>query len=370
MNKRDLWFVMQELQIGGKTIVEQVQAKIPHLRDVESLHVDDFTRMQFPVEKARKVKQHLNEGFIAQRYELYDKQGIEIITLSDPHYPKQLMQIPDPPCALYVKGDSRLLHHPSIAVVGARRATMYGIRATRHLVAQLCAYGFGIVSGLARGIDTEAHESSLAFGAPSMAVLGTGWDVIYPKENRGLLERMIEQGVVVSETPYGSQVKKWMFAKRNRIISGLSLGTLVTEADENSGALQTAKTACDQNREVFMVPGSIFSPQSRGTIKWLKESSALPVTCGADIALQFQNRFPIFDHTNKKERSNREHSMDGDLSPDEREVLQHMTRKGVTIDELLAKTKFPFGHLHTVLLSLEIKKKILKQSGSIYSKLR
>lgn len=187
-----------------------------------------------------------------------------VITLADDDYPPRLREIADPPLVLHFRGDSRLLASPSLAVVGSRRASPYALNAAAHLVRQLAPAGLTIVSGLARGVDAAAHEAALEAGAPTIGVLGTGIDLTYPRCNTRLFRRMEREGLLVTEFAPGTPPLREHFPVRNRVISGLTLGTMIVEASSRSGSLITARLAAEQGREVFAVPGSIFSSASEG----------------------------------------------------------------------------------------------------------
>lgn len=188
----------------------------------------------------------------------------QVITLIDDDYPPLLKEIPDPPLALHFRGDRTLLARTAIAMVGSRRASPYGVNVATHLARQLVSAGVVIVSGLARGIDAAAHCAALDGGGTTIAVLGTGIDVIYPRSNHRLFRRIAGHGLILSEFPPGAPPKPEHFPIRNRLISGLSKGTVIVEATRRSGSLITARMAAEQNRDVFAVPGSIFSPGSEG----------------------------------------------------------------------------------------------------------
>ena len=204
------------------------------------------------------------------------KKGIRLLTLSDPGYPAMLREIYDPPLLLYMKGAWLSADDAALAVIGSRHPTTYGLLQARRFAAELSAAGWTIVSGLARGIDQSAHEGALEIShGRTAAVLGSGLDVMYPRENQRLFERIQERGAVFSELPLGSQPLAHHFPRRNRIISGLSLGVLVVEAHLKSGSLITAKEALDQGREVFAMPGRIDQITSFGTHQLLKDGACL-----------------------------------------------------------------------------------------------
>lgn len=197
------------------------------------------------------------------------------ITLADDEYPALLREIIDPPLALYCRGDRQLLRKPAIAVVGSRRASPYAINAAQHLARHLTQAGLVVVSGLAEGVDSAAHQSALAAEGSTIAVLGTGVDVIYPRSNTRLFRSIESRGLIVTEFAPGTPPLACNFPIRNRVISGLCLGTIIVEATSRSGSLITARLAAEQGREVFAVPGSIFSPGSEGTHRLIQYGAKL-----------------------------------------------------------------------------------------------
>ena len=201
--------------------------------------------------------------------------GPATVALVDPEYPAMLKEIIDPPLALFYRGNLDLLRQPLVAVVGSRRASPYGINAAREISRQLAAAGVTVVSGLARGVDAAAHESALAAASSTIAVLGTGIDVIYPRSHRKLTDSIAAHGLLFSEFPPGTPPMAQNFPIRNRIISGLSLGVVIVEATSRSGSLITARMAAEQGREVFAVPGSIFSRGTEGTHRLIQYGAKL-----------------------------------------------------------------------------------------------
>lgn len=220
--------------------------------------------------------------------------GNTIITLADEHYPQLLLQADAPPPLLYAKGSLWLLNQPSIAIVGSRNATAQGMETARQFASHLSQAGLTVVSGMAAGIDRAAHEGGLAGAGSSIAVIGTGLDRVYPARNRDLAHQLAESGLIVSEFPLGTQPLATNFPRRNRIISGLSLGCLVVESTMNSGSLVTARLATEQGREVMAIPGSIHSPQSRGCHHLIKQGAKL-VETAQDVLeeLRWQTRAAV-----------------------------------------------------------------------------
>ncbi|MDD5116795.1 MAG: DNA-processing protein DprA [Candidatus Omnitrophica bacterium] len=213
---------------------------------------------------------------------LAKKAGIRIVTLFDRDYPRLLKEIPGAPIVLYVSGDIGAADNPSIGIVGSRRASFYGLNNAERFAAELSARGITVVSGMARGVDTYAHRGALKAKGRTVAVMGSGFSHIYPPENAGLAKRISENGAVISEFPMKTKPLAQNFPRRNRLISGLSLGVLVAEAARNSGALITADFALEQGREVFALPGRIDSNGSTGPNSLLKQGAKL-VTCCEDI---------------------------------------------------------------------------------------
>lgn len=211
-----------------------------------------------------------------------ERQSTHILTRYDPHYPYLLSQTYDPPWVLYVKGSVDVLYRPSVAVVGSRRCSVYGREITRRLCHELATLGLNIVSGMARGIDSAAHRGALEKNGGTVAVLGNGVDVVYPRENRKLYRQIQERGCVISEFPLGSFPAPQNFPIRNRIISGLCYGTLLTEAAEFSGSLITARLTLEQNRELWAVPGNITSSKSYGP-NYLIKQGAKPILGVQDV---------------------------------------------------------------------------------------
>ncbi|OGO00523.1 MAG: DNA protecting protein DprA [Chloroflexi bacterium RBG_13_52_12] len=215
--------------------------------------------------------------------EKLERYRVKVLTSNDAEYPRRLKEIYDYPPVLYVKGNLLPEDEWCLAVVGTRRATVYGKQVTEEMVADLARSKITIVSGLAKGIDTVAHRSALEAGGRTLAVFASGLDIVYPAENERLARDIMEHGALLSEYPLGAKPRAENFPRRNRILSGLSMGVLVTEADENSGAMITARDALEQNREVFAIPGSILSPASRGTNRIIQAGEAKLVNRYTDI---------------------------------------------------------------------------------------
>ena len=298
----------------------------------------------------------------AHEAELLERQGVRALTLDDPDYPARLRQIYAPPAVLYVKGTITLADDLAVAVVGTRRATMYGREAAETLVAGLVAGCVTIVSGLARGVDTVAHRAALTAGGRTIAVLGSGVDVIYPAENKRLAEAICEHGAVVSEYPLGTKPDAANFPPRNRIISGLSLGTLVVEASEDSGALITADFALEQGREVMAVPGPIFARSSQGTNKLIQQ--------GAKLVLNAQDILEELNLTSAPQQLEMRELLAGGDNAAEAAVLGVLSHEPLHIDEVCRRAAIPVAEVSSTLAMLELKGMVRQLGGMHYVRAR
>jgi DNA processing protein len=282
--------------------------------------------------------------------------GAHILTWEDEGYPKLLAEIPDPPPVLYVRGELKPEDAWAVAVVGTRRASTYGREVTRRLVSVLAQSGVTIVSGLARGIDAVAHQTALEAGGRTIAVLGCGIDLVYPPEHRELARRIAAQGALVSEYPLGTQPEPGNFPPRNRIISGLSLGVVITEAGRDSGALITADYAAEQGRDVFAVPGSILSAGCAGTNRLIQDG-AKPVLDAADI-LQELNLTMVAEQKEARQA----------LPTTETEalILAHLSAEPVHVDDLTRAVGLPVAQVTSTLALMELKGMVRQVGGMKY----
>jgi DNA processing protein len=287
--------------------------------------------------------------------------GRYILTLADPDYPPALLETPDPPTLLYVRGRREALTRPALAIVGSRNATPQGEGNARAFAATLAGEGFAIVSGLALGIDAAAHSGTLAAGGITIAVVGTGADRLYPARNRELAERIADDGAIVSEFPLGTPATAANFPRRNRIISGLARGVLVVEAAVESGSLITARLAGEQGREVFAIPGSIHSPQSRGCHRLIRQGAKLVETAD-DILEEFRAGLPAGAHPGE-----------GTATPttddDTAGVLAQAGFDPVGFDELAVRTGLTADALSVILLRLELDGRVASLPGGRYQRL-
>ena len=297
-----------------------------------------------------------------------DKQGISVLTILDPFYPQKLSRIPDPPPLLYLSGALVPSDDRAIAIVGARKATPTGLAFTEALCQTLATLGFTIVSGMARGIDAAAHRGALKAQGRTMAVLGCGIDNTYPPEHRKLREAIETQGAVVSEFPLGTQPRPFHFPRRNRIISGLSYGVVVTQASRNSGSLITARCALEHNREVFAVPGSVKEGKHEGPHGLIKQGAKLVENAGDIIEELFPQLDESFQDHVKNAAFDRGHAPP-DISTHEKEVLDLITEDPISVDEVLAQARLLPAEVMGLLLALELNGMVKQVPGSCYIRL-
>ncbi len=287
---------------------------------------------------------------------LIEKAGARVVAFTDPEYPRLLREINDPPVLLYAKGALTDFERPSVAVVGTRHPSHYGLKMSEVVARDLAYSGVTVVSGMARGCDSAAHKGALSANGFTVVVLGTGVDVPYPVENVKLYGRILEAGAIVSELPMATPPAPYNFPKRNRIISGFSMGVIVVEAPLRSGALQTARLALDYNRDVFAVPGAVTSPKSMGTNRLIKEGAmllesaadalgALNITAETRAALGAEP--PV-------------------LSSDERVVWDSLNDAPVHIDAVIAATGLPAHAASAVLLDMELRGLVVQTPGMCF----
>ncbi len=288
--------------------------------------------------------------------EKLDRLGVHAYTWNDPQYPQLLREIDDAPAVLFVRGDLVPDDRTAVAVVGTRKASIYGREATTRLVGDLARSGVTVVSGLARGIDTAAHRSALEAGGRTIGVMACGLDMVYPAENAGLAREIVRHGALISEHPLGVRPESSHFPRRNRIMSGVSLGVLVVEAALDSGSHITVRYALDQNREVFAVPGSIFAPGSQGTHRWIREGAKL-VTRAEDILeelnvaamgqqLALQDALPV--------------------TAAEAAILRHLSPEPTHVDAVGRRSGVPIADVCSALTMMELKGLVRHVGGMNY----
>ncbi|MBT3359281.1 MAG: DNA-protecting protein DprA [Rhodospirillales bacterium] len=289
--------------------------------------------------------------------------GVHVVARGEPEYPPLLSHIEDAPPLIFALGHMHLLAKAAVAVIGARNSSVVGRRFAHDLAADLGAGGLLVVSGMARGIDAAAHDGALASG--TAAVLGGGVDVVYPRENEALYESIIERGVLVSEVSCGTKPQARHFPRRNRIISGISRGVVVVEANPRSGSLITARLALEQGREVFAVPGSPLDPRAKGANKLIRD--------GATMAESAEDVLRVLNEQNRplKERRTAEFSgvprprpNESELNSARREIIESLGPVPVTVDELLRSCQFSPAVASVILLELELAGRLERHPGN------
>jgi len=292
---------------------------------------------------------------------LMEELGVAVLPFTSPGYPQSIKEIFDPPIVLYVKGELRESDKLSIAIVGSRRATVYGLSIAERISRDLANRGLTVVSGGARGIDTAAHKGALTAGGRTISFLGCGVDVSYPAENKKLFQAVSENGAVVSEFPFGSEPEPWRFPPRNRLISGMSMGVLVCQSPEASGALITASYAAEQGKDVYAVPGNVDDERNRGCHALIKDGAKL-VECAEDIleelgiaksgddSGQVQLALPIESLKNEQERV----------------IASLLSLEPMQVDEIIEKSGFPAPMVSGTLTILEMKNIVRRVPGNAY----
>lgn len=306
-----------------------------------------------PLDLAESVVAYRPRIDLDQQLAANERAGVEVLTLVDERYPRLLRHIPQPPPVLYVHGELQLVDELAIGIVGTRRATAYGSDMARRFARELCEAGVTVVSGLAVGIDTHAHRAALDAGGRTIAVLGSGLDVLYPPRNRKLATEIVERGALLTEHPLGTQPDARHFPARNRIISGLSRGVLVVEAPERSGALITSSFAAEQGRDVYAVPGSALSPSSAGCHQLIRDGAAL-VTSARQI---------LEDLDVQSSQAAVQTRLELPASDGERILYELVGAEARHIDELCRASGLTIQATNGALLGLELKG-LVRQAGA------
>jgi DNA processing protein len=311
----------------------------------------------------------LTERIVAAREEIdvdsliavCQRRDVEIVAETDEPYPSLLHQIPDPPPVLFVRGALKPQDGMAIGIVGTRHATHYGLRQAERLAASLARAGLTIVSGLARGIDAAAHRGAIEAGGRTLAILGSGVLCIYPPEHESLAEEVVAHGALVSEAPPLAAPHSGVFPQRNRVISGLSLGVIVVEAGDRSGALITARLAMEQGREVFAVPGRIEDPTSRGCHRLIRDGAKLVQT--VDDVLEELG--PLFEPASRDDGREVHHPAELLLNEQEQKILDAIGSDPTSLDAILAATSLSVPNILSTLSVLEMRRLVRRVSGSL-----
>ncbi len=305
------------------------------------------------------------KNFPSKEEEFLRQTSLKFLTLEDPNYPQLLKNIPNPPFLLYVKGDFLPSDSFSLSIVGTRTPSYYSEQVLQHFMETFAFFGITIVSGMAYGVDSMAHTYALENGLRTVAVLGHGLDQIYPSSHKSLSEKICKNGALLSEFPPGCPPKKEHFPMRNRIISGLTLATLVVEAKERSGSLITVHHALDQGREVFAIPGNIFHNFSLGTNMLIQKSEAHLALHAHDIlqVIQTSSLIPLFQPKHKKQIQKKSYAS---LTENETVILNQLRGSPIHIDTLSHRLQKPTQDILETLSVLEIKRCIRSMGGGYY----
>lgn len=359
---RKILIALHQIHGIGWDTLDCISKQLNTLLDLKDMNANELQSIAgIPVKKAEWIMNHLLQKADDDIEELLRGKGIKTLTIMDEGYPDLLKKSSRPPWVLYYKGDLAFLEQPMLAMVGTRNPTSYGKTVAHELAKRIANQGWSVVSGLARGIDSQAHRGALkADDGGTVAVLGTGFNHIYPKENLELARLIEQNGIVLSEYTPDTPPKAGLFPLRNRIIAGLSYGTLVVEASHKSGSLITADLAMNESREIFAVPGQITSPQSVGPLQLIMQGAKL-VRCVEDIL----EEFPWIESIRLKNNKRGNDSL-SELDANEQKLLQQILLEPVHMDRLLEIGIFTLAELHTLLISLQMKKRIKQLPGSFY----
>lgn len=341
-------------------------------------------------ELAVRISQYKDVVDISGQERAMKRWGAQLVTLEDASYPSRLAEIYDPPLTLFIRGTLTEGDERSIAIVGTRKPSSYGLQLAEEFAEQLAARGFTIISGLASGIDTAAHRGALRAKGRTIAVLGNGVDIVFPPENRALMDEIIQNGCVLSQFPMGMKPRAEYFPYRNRIISGLSLGTLVIEAPARSGALITAQLAAEQGREVFAVPGPVNNVNSVGPHRLIQEGAKLVQTVD-DILIELEQEKPgvetLHEETTREFRKHRPVDTVNEeatkpapartdqgrfdtavsVSPQEKDILSALSPEGSFVDEIAMACRIPISEALSSLTLLEMKGLVRQFSGKRFA---
>jgi len=386
-----LWLSLKKAMTASK--MQKLFTFIPTPKKMYDMSKDELSTIKGFDKRTIAVLSDKRLDRVKEVKDLCRKYSIRILTFDSPNYPENLRQIPAPPYVLYTRNEKSINLNACIriAIVGNRDSTDYGERIAHDFSYDLANNGIAVVSGMAKGIDSAAHRGCIDAGGLTVAVMGCGLDMPYPKENKDLMEKIIKTGIAISEYPPKDEPLNWHFPQRNRIISGLSQGTLVVEAPRRSGSLITARYAIDQDRDLFAVPGDINKERSAGTNNLLKEF-AIPATSARDIFdyysfenyeianiknLQKQSGLKTNDEykEDKKEKIIKETKKSADLNSDfykdlseeEKHIISKLSYNPVNFDELLNLTGLSASELATKITMLEIKGKLKTLPGKNFT---
>ena len=370
-SERAYWFAWSRIPRVGPVLLQRLQQHFGSLErawqalPLELAQVDGIGSNG--LETIERHRSRLNPTQVLAQHE---QANPDFWTPADPDYPRLLLEIPNFPVPLYYRGAVKSWETqgmaPSIGIVGTRDPSDYGRRWTRRLTMALADRGFTIVSGLADGIDTESHRACLERGGRTIAVMGTGVDVVYPQRNRDLYQQIVDTGLILSEYPKGTQPDRIHFPQRNRIIAGLCRAVLVMEAPKKSGALITAQLANDYNREVYILPGSLDNPRSRGCLELLSQGAQ--AILDEDHLLELLGAIPALDSDSTHPQPPSPTVPPPNLDPQLAQVLQILSEEALSLDFIVDKSQLPAPIVSGALLQLELMALVTQLPGMRYQR--
>jgi len=353
------WVALNLLTDIGPVIARRLISAFGEPEVIFNMDIHELMKVEDVGEtRARHIINFKDWERVEREIEMIRENGIKVITIKDRGYPDGLKRLNDAPPVLYIKGEIRESDRCAVAIVGSRTPTYYGYQVAERMSRELALKGMTIVSGMARGIDTSSHRGAIMAGGRTIAVLGSGLDVPYPKENKTLMEKIISNGAVVSEFPLGTQPEKGNFPRRNRIISALSLGVIVVEATIDSGALITVGYALEQGKDVFAVPGNITSKKSKGTNDLIKKGARL-VENADEVIDELKEQLKGVLRDGGRDMEKRAYPM----TEDEERVFRAIEEEPKHVDDIVRETNLSASKVLSLLSNLEIKGAVREIGG-------
>jgi len=372
VEERALWLAWAQIPGVGSILIQRLKQHFGTLAEAWQASRNELLAVEgVGLQIADTIlteRQRLNPTVLLQQHE---QANAGFWTPADPDYPQILLEIPDPPPVLYYRGKVNPMENrgqvPMVAIVGTRSPSDYGRRWTRRFASTLSQQGFSVVSGLAEGIDTEAHRSCIGVDGRTLAVLGTGVDVVYPWSNRMLYQQVIQQGLALSEHPAGTQPDRTHFPRRNRIIAGLCRAVLVMEAPTKSGALITANLANEYGRDVYVLPGSLDNPRSQGCLRLIQKGAQLILS--ENHLLELLGELPMFTPSTTEQQTTIPANLSPDLESVLRTIMQLTKQEGleaVQFDQIVQTSGLGASQVSSSLLQLELLGMVAQQPGMRY----
>jgi DNA processing protein len=353
----------------GSLLQSRISKVLPDVSELFALDDASLAALGIPSEATSILRSRAYRATASEIYDWGMHEGCQFLIRGNPGYPPLLEEIFGPPLVLYARGHLEVLENPCVAVVGTRRPTIYGLQMAQGIASDLGSLGICVVSGLARGIDGAAHRGCIEGGGRTIAVLGCGIDIVYPREHRQLTKSVLENGLLLTEFAPGTSPSPQNFPVRNRIISGLTLGTLIIEASEYSGSLITARLAMEQNREVFALPGNLTSPQSFGPNFLIKQGAKL-IQSWRDVIEELPAEIRQEILIREDSRPSRKPEL-GLLSDEESRLLELLkTDETTQFDKLFSMGDLSVSRLSDLLLNLEMSGRVRQLPGNLYVKIR